>query len=124
MEKKLLLIVEDDKILLNAMEELTKPLGHKVLSATDGEVGLQLALQEHPDLIILDILLPKMDGLTLFKKLREDTWGKNAKVVVFTSFDTSDMIKNVLDQGAALCLVKGETDHNQLVNLIASVLDK
>ena len=75
---KKILIVEDEEIMLKALVEKFSSEGFEVVQAIDGEEGLKKALCEKPDIILLDILLPKMDGMAVLKKLREDTWGKHA----------------------------------------------
>lgn len=52
------------------------------LGAKDGEEGLELALKEKPDLILLDVIMPKMDGMTMMKKLRKDNWGKKVPIIL------------------------------------------
>lgn len=82
---KKILIVEDEEIMLKALVEKFTNEGFEVIKAVDGEDGLGVALQEKPDLILLDILLPKMDGIEVLKKLREDDWGKSAKIILLTN---------------------------------------
>ena len=86
-----ILIIEDEEPILSALTDKTRQTGFaEPLAARNGEEGLALALKEHPDLLLVDILMPKMDGITMVKKLREDAWGKSAKVVILTNFDTTD----------------------------------
>lgn len=84
---KKVLIIEDElpllKILMQELENKTT----KVLGAANGKEGLAIALREHPDLILLDLLMPEMDGITFLKKLREDRWGKNASVLILTNLE-------------------------------------
>ena len=68
---KKILIVEDDKSFLWILKQSFASEGFTVLVAEDGEAGLDLAEREKPDLILLDILMPKMDGITLSKKLKQ-----------------------------------------------------
>lgn len=94
MEKKKILIVEDEASLIKAFLEKFKNEPFLTLEARDGVEGLDIALKEHPDLILLDIIMPKLDGLSMLKKLREDAWGKNAKVIMLTNLNDS---KNVIE---------------------------
>jgi DNA-binding response OmpR family regulator len=84
-KKVLILVVEDEEILARTLEEKLISEGFDVLKAVDGGEGLQIALTEHPDLILLDLLMPKVDGLTMLKKLREDPWGSKAVVMILTN---------------------------------------
>ena len=92
-EKKHVLVIEDEEATRRVfVEELTQE-GFTVSSAENGGEGLKLALARHPDLILLDIILPVMDGLTVLKRLREDVWGKDAKVIVMTQMGQHSAIK-------------------------------
>src|SRR3989344_8117364 len=98
--KKTILIIEDESVLCKTLKEKFVSEGFAALTAEDGEEGLKLALEKRPDLILLDILLPKMDGMTMLKKLREENdWGKNAKVILLTNVDSPDMIAEGLKVG-------------------------
>jgi two-component system response regulator VicR len=96
--KKIILITEDQAPLRNILREKLDSEGFSTLEASDGEKGLELALKEHPDLIILDILLPKMNGMEMLKKLREDIWGKTAKVIILTNLTDGQTMSNVMDE--------------------------
>lgn len=93
--EKTILIIEDDTVLLWALAKTLSKEGFVVHKATDGEAGLELAIREHPDLILLDIIMPKMDGLTVLKKLRADIWGKDAPVIILTNLSAADTAKDV-----------------------------
>lgn len=70
-----ILIVEDDVPELNALRDKFTHEGFSILEAKNGEEGLATALREHPDLILLDIIMPVMDGMTMLVNLRKDPWG-------------------------------------------------
>ena len=92
-DKKILVIeaVEDDKPLRDVLRDKFSLEGFSVLEAKDGEEGLAVALSEHPDLILLDILMPRMDGLTMMKKLRETgEWGKKVPIIILTNLSADD----------------------------------
>ncbi len=91
MEKKVL-IVEDETDIREAIAEAVTDAGFSVTIATNGAEGLELALSEKPDLILLDLKMPIMDGHEALEKLRQDPWGRNAKVIILTSMDD---VKNV-----------------------------
>lgn len=82
---KKVLIVEDDPTLLQAISEGLSGNDFKVLTAIDGEEGLKIAEIERPDLILLDLIMPKMDGITMLKKIRETGWGKDISVIILTN---------------------------------------
>lgn len=94
MEKKTVLIVEDDKNTRELYESAISMAGHNVLTADEGEKGVELALAHHPDLILMDVMMPHgMGGHDAVAKIREDDWGKNAHVVHLTNrIDPQDLV--------------------------------
>lgn len=105
-QKKKILIVEDEPSLRRGLTNELEKAGFTVLGVQDGEEGLSMALAEHPDLILLDIILPKMDGLSLLKKLRDDSWGKDAAVIMLTNLLDPTIISQAVIYGAPDYLVK------------------
>ncbi len=96
-EKKILVIeiVEDETPLLNALCDKLKREGFNVLRAKNGQEGLEAALSGHPNLILLDLLMPVMDGMTMLKKLRAaDAWGKTVPVIILTNLTSDDEQRN------------------------------
>lgn len=83
--QKTILIAEDDPSLMKALSDKFTREGFKILKANDGKAGLAKALKYHPDLIVLDIAMPKMDGVSMMKELRKDEWGKDVYIVLLTN---------------------------------------
>ena len=107
--KQTILVVEDDLPVLRALTDKLMREGFHLLQAKDGEEGLMVALRDRPDLILLDILLPKMDGLTMMKKLRaENEWGKTVPVILLTNLspDKEEINKSISECEPAYYLVK------------------
>ena len=96
---KTILVIEDDKLLLKILTKELAAGGYIILSAVSGEEGLQLALTEHPHLILLDILLIEMDGIAFLSELREDSWGARVPVIVLTNLSDAVKINQALDKG-------------------------
>lgn len=120
---KILLFIEDDKILLNMYKKLLSNHGYDVHTAMDGEDGLKKALADHPDLILLDIRMPKMDGMIMLKLLRQDAWGKDAKVIILTNLDPIDTIlQGVVRDRPAYYLVKANTRSDQVLERVKEVV--
>lgn len=88
--KKVVLITEDDKSLRGALHIKLSNEGFDVLEAKDGDEGLMIAILEHPDIILLDLAMPKLDGLGVLKNLREDAWGKTVPVIILTNVSGAD----------------------------------
>lgn len=114
--KKKLLIVEDDVALRKVLNDRLTDDGFITLEAQDGEEGLAHALAHHPDLIILDIFMPKMDGISMLAKLRAtDSWGKHVNVLVLTNSTDAQTIATVTGYGSTDFLIKSEWSLEALV---------
>lgn len=124
MDKKKILIVEDDEAMQKAISEVFANQEFITLKANDGEEGLSMSLKEHPDLILLDILMPKMDGMIMLQKLRQDEWGKIAPVIILTNVNpnTSSVINSVLENNPAYYLVKSDMKLEGIVDKVKEVL--
>ena len=80
-----ILNVEDSALLRAVMHDALEGGGFTVLEAGDGKEGIETALREHPDLILLDLMMPIMDGMTAYKLLRKDEWGATIPVIMLTA---------------------------------------
>jgi two-component system, OmpR family, alkaline phosphatase synthesis response regulator PhoP len=105
---KKILVVEDEAPLRTLLVAELKREGINAIGAKDGEEGLELALKEHPHLLLVDILMPKKDGLQMVKELRGDAWGKEAIVVLLTNLNDSEKIVEALQYGTREYLVKAD----------------
>ncbi|HEY0964424.1 MAG TPA: response regulator [Candidatus Paceibacterota bacterium] len=92
MSDKCVLIVEDSPELADTLQDILIMHGYKALVALSGREGVALALEHHPDLVMLDIRLPDMDGYTVFQKIRSDAWGATARIMILTA---SESIENI-----------------------------
>ncbi len=127
--KKILVIeeVEDEKSLRDVLHDKFAHEGFGVLEARDGEEGLATALREHPDIILLDIVMPKMDGLTMMKKLREaNEWGKHVPIILLTNLSADDdkIMRAITDNTPAYYLVKSNYTIEDLVEKIRERLSR
>lgn len=93
MKNKTILIVEDEPPMVMVVGDFLRQDGFHVLVAKNGIDGLALAKEHHPDLILLDILMPKMDGFGMLAELRKDSWGKEADVVILTNYSDDEKKK-------------------------------
>jgi DNA-binding response OmpR family regulator len=121
-QKKKILIVDDEKVLLELLVSKMKQNGFVAIGARDGDEGLQTALAERPDLILLDIVMPKMDGITVLKKLRQDKWGKNVPVIVLSNLNTAEAVEKSLENGAYDYLVKVDYSLDDLAAIVKKKL--
>lgn len=123
-QNKKILMVEDDSSLLNVLVDRFTEEGFSVLKGLTGEDGLDLAIKNHPDLILLDIVMPKMDGITMLRKLREDAWGKKALVILLTNLSADDKImKAVTELEPSYYLIKTDWKINDVVERVEKALE-
>ena len=122
--KKTILIVDDDESLANAISIELKAAGFEVVVASDGDIGFSGALSHKPDLVLLDIHMPKLDGLMMLKKLRShsDTYCKSVPVLILSNLDSEDVIKQATDLQCDDFLVKTDTSLTKLVEIIQKKL--
>ena len=121
-QNKKVLVVDDEKVLLELLLSKIGQAGFIAIGARDGDEGLQKASAEHPDLILLDIIMPKMDGITMLKKLREDAWGRTATVIVLSNLNTAEMVEKSLENGVYDYLVKVDYSLDDLVAIVKKKL--
>lgn len=114
---KKILVVEDDRVLRRVIVDNLKVEGFAVFEAEDGVQGLSVALAEHPDLMLLDVVMPRLDGISMLEKLREDAWGKTAQVIMLTNLSDTEKIAKVAEKGVHDYLVKADWD-------IGGIIDK
>ena len=107
---KKILLVEDDPILQKTLGLALEQESYEVKSALDGEIGIRTAKEEKPDLILLDLILPKYDGFEVLAELKKDETTKEIPVIVLTNLETSEDIQKALALGATTYLVKANYD--------------
>lgn len=89
-----------------------------MLQEADGEEGYQTALAKHPDVILLDIMMPKMNGHQTLEQIRNDPWGKNAKVIFLSSLSDAENIVHAVEKNSEDYIVKS---HASLAEIVAKV---
>lgn len=118
-----ILIVEDDVALRKVLIDKLTDEGFTVVEAVNGEEGLKVAEEKRPALILLDIFMPKMDGITMLSKLRTmDAWGKHVKVLVLTNSTDAQTVAKVSSFGETDFLIKSEWSLEALVARIREKL--
>jgi two-component system, OmpR family, phosphate regulon response regulator PhoB len=123
-KQKTILVVEDEAPLRNALGDKLKRAGFSVLEARNGEEGLDIATREQPDLILLDVMMPVMSGMAMLKQLREDEWGKNARVIMLTNLNDAEYVAGALDQGSCDYLIKSDWKIDDIVAKVKERLEK
>lgn len=119
---KTILFVEDEAALQKTLGEILKQEGYEVTPALDGEVGLRLAKDKKPDLILLDLILPKVHGIEVLRKLKEDKETKGIPVIVLTNLGEIKDINKVVELGATTYLVKAQYTLEEVVEKIKKAL--
>ena len=114
---KVILIVEDDPKSLKLTRDLLQVSGYTTIEATDGEQGVELAKARKPDLILMDIMMPKMDGYTACREIKMDKATKAIPVVMLTSLDYELNKALGKDVGAAEYITK-PFDRQELLDVI------
>lgn len=116
------LIVEDETALATVLGDKLTAEGFRVLQAADGEQGLEMAVSEKPDLILLDVILPKLNGIDMLKKLRTEPAGKKIPVMMLTNLSDSKNLGEALANGAYDFLVKSDWNIDDLVQNVRAKL--
>jgi DNA-binding response OmpR family regulator len=122
MAKAKILFIEDDITLVKMYERKFVSDGYDVVVAYDGLEGLEKATKEKADLILLDIMLPKLDGLALFKKLRSQPRTFTTPVILLTNFGQEDAVFECFKLGAVDYLVKTDVTPQQVVKKVENFL--
>jgi DNA-binding response OmpR family regulator len=126
--KNIKVLIIDDSILISKVytEELISE-GFDVITSSDGAKGLELALKEKPDIILLDIIMPVMDGLTMMDKLRnENQYGKKVPIILLTSLSPNEekIMNEIVKDEPAYYLIKSECKPSDVVEKIRERLGR
>ena len=112
------LIIEDEKLLADALKRKLERSGFSVFIAIDGAEGLEFALDKHPDLILLDIVMPIMDGITVLDRIREDEWGAKVPVLILSNLSDAESIKESKANGINDYLIKTDWKISDVVKKV------
>ena len=120
---KKMLIIEDEDPLAQIVQDEFLGAGFSVSRGRDGEEGLRMALEGHPDIILLDIIIPKFDGFEVLKRLRDDSWGKSVKVILLTNLGLDEkMTKAITMYKPSAYIVKTDMQLEELIQKTKEVL--
>lgn len=115
-----ILIVEDEAPMVRILADRFTREGFEVQTAKNGEEGLAAALKGHPDVILLDIIMPIMDGMTMLEELRQDEWGARVPVFLLTNLSEPEKIAQAQENRVKGYLVKANW---KLEDIVAKVKD-
>ncbi|MBL7142370.1 MAG: response regulator [Candidatus Pacebacteria bacterium] len=121
---KTILFIEDESTLQKTLGEVLTKEGYHVVSALDGEIGLRIAKEKKPDLILLDLILPKMNGFEVLKKIKEEEAIKDVPIIVLTNLEGMEDIQKALELGAATYLVKTNYSLEEVLEKIKKTINE
>lgn len=124
MVKGSILIVDDDEVIRKSLWDTLTQEGYEVLVANDGASGLIKALEEKPDLVVIDVEMPVMNGMDMLKKLRESgDWGKSLPAIILTNYDTTDkVLQGVIEDKPSMYILKSQANPAEIVEHIREKL--
>lgn len=123
LHQPIILIIEDDIELRELYEQRLRLEKFDVRLAADGITGLELAESEKPDVILLDLRLPKLDGFEFLKEIKQNPKIKNIPVVVLTALWQEEDKKRAVEYGAKIYLVKSETIPKEVVETLSKIIN-
>jgi len=118
-----ILLVDDDEALANVFSTALKKEGFETSIAVTGEEGLQKAESEKPDLILLDQVLPDIQGNQVLSQLKSKEETKNIPVIILSNFSQEELVKTALSEGAQEYIFKFQIDTKDLVNKVKGALN-
>ncbi|HOI97183.1 MAG TPA: response regulator [Candidatus Pacearchaeota archaeon] len=119
---KNILFIEDEAVMQKTVSEFLGAKGYNVVSALDGELGINMAKNSLPDLILLDIVLPKKSGFDVLRDLKNDEKTKSVPVIVLTNLSQMDDVSKMMDMGITTYLVKSDQSLQDILRVIDQTL--
>lgn len=115
-------IIEDDQAISQMYRIKFEAEGYEVETAENGKLGLALAEHMKPDIILLDLMMPEMNGDEMLEKLRATTWGKNIKVIILTNMGEQEAPKSIKNLNVRRFIVKAEMTPRQVAEMVKTEL--
>lgn len=123
-EKKKILYIEDEPFFASTISGQLVEAGYEVESAVDGETGLEMVKSMHPDLVLLDITLPKMDGKEVLRRLKDDDTTKDIPVIILSNLSALEDEREAAALGAHAFFVKALSLPSEIVDVVRVQLSK
>ena len=121
-DKKNVLVIDDDDNLRTVLIDKLNMSGFYAVGASNGEEGLKKALKTHPDVILLDIIMPILNGWEMLKELRKDEWGKGAKVIMLTVIENTEAVARAVEDDSLAYLIKTNESMDDVVEKVKMML--
>jgi DNA-binding response OmpR family regulator len=119
---KKILFIEDESALQKTFGEILRQEGYEMISALDGEIGLRMARSEKPDLILLDLILPKIHGFDVLKELKKDDLTKDIPIIILTNLERVEDVQKAIELGATTYLVKANYTLEEILKKVKKAL--
>ena len=119
---KKILFIEDESAFQTTFGDMLSKQGYEMIKAMDGKTGLDLAKEKNPDLILLDLILPKMDGFGVLKGLKENQETKDIPVIILTNLENTGDVQRALELGAMTYLTKANYTLAEILGKIEKIL--
>ncbi|MFH0791969.1 MAG: response regulator [bacterium] len=121
---KKILLIEDESALQKTLGEYLRQEGYDIVSALDGEKGIELAKATSPDLILLDLILPKVNGFEVIKELKDDEKTQRIPIIILTNLEEMKDINQAIELGATTYLVKARYSLEEVAIKIKDIINK
>lgn len=118
---KKVLIIEDDSITRKSLQVALLNAGFEADEAADGKQGLERALETHPDIILADLRMPVMDGIAMLKQLRQDEWGKTARIAILSGNEAAEAVNQAMELGVYTYFSKDMMDPSEVVDQLTQM---
>ncbi len=119
----MILCIDDDQLVLSTCQDALEDQGYRILTASDGLAGIEVAVRERPDLILLDVMMPGMDGFEVCELLRTNPALRNTPIILLTALNRPDLETKGAAAGATLSMVK-PFGPELIVSTVSRVLDQ
>ncbi|MEI6480964.1 MAG: response regulator [Candidatus Saccharibacteria bacterium] len=116
-------IIEDDQAISQMYRIKFEAEGYEVATAENGKIGLELCEKMRPEIILLDLMMPEMNGDEMLSKLRQTEWGANTKVVILTNMGEQEIPPSVRSQNASAVILKADMTPRQVAELVKKTID-
>lgn len=122
MSNATVLVIEDSTYLADSLIDMLDMHGYNTIHAVSGQQGVAIALEQHPDLILLDIRLPDISGYEVYHQIRKTDWGKTARLIVLTASESVDVIAQNIDLPPEYVLFKPDWSMQAILGRITQRL--
>jgi len=121
---KKILVIEDDKFLRKVIKRKFLGEGYDLIEAIDGEKGIIAARDEQPDIILLDLVLPEINGFEVLTRLKKDPQTSKIPIIILSNLGEEENVKKGLELGAADYLIKANLDPSEIFERVENILKK